>query len=171
MKCEKIQELILTDYFDGNMDLIQEEKLKEHLKVCSSCREFLKVANETSIEPFIKAERNHMSQEVVWSRVKENIAKEKVFSDELIHQPSLWYQLKVAFSFPRPAFVFGTMLTVMLIVMVFNRGDLYRQEELVDLGESGESEVEYVNYLLNDDEYELAYEAESSQGELDAYYL
>ncbi|MBM4128995.1 MAG: zf-HC2 domain-containing protein, partial [Nitrospira sp.] len=55
MNCEKIQELILTDYLDGEIDKRQEEFIKQHLATCIGCQEFLSIAQKTVVEPFLNA--------------------------------------------------------------------------------------------------------------------
>ena len=40
MKCKKIQEIILTDYLDGQLDEKQRSSLGRHLAECKSCKEF-----------------------------------------------------------------------------------------------------------------------------------
>lgn len=44
MKCQEIQELILSDYLDGELDEEREKILFIHLEGCERCRRFLKDA-------------------------------------------------------------------------------------------------------------------------------
>lgn len=77
MNCEKIQELILTDYADNQMPQEQKSQLEKHLAGCIHCREFAQVVQAKVLQPFELAERLAPA-ESVWNKIKEELTEEEV---------------------------------------------------------------------------------------------
>ena len=48
MKCEDVQELIFTDYLDGQLGKEQETQVEEHLAICGDCKEHELLAQKNS---------------------------------------------------------------------------------------------------------------------------
>jgi predicted anti-sigma-YlaC factor YlaD len=44
MKCERVRELVLTDYLDGRLPAVDKEVIDNHCASCAPCREFLQEA-------------------------------------------------------------------------------------------------------------------------------
>ena len=97
MKCEKIQELILMDYLDGEMGAEQLEQVEKHLTACAHCREFETMAKQTVFEPFMNVERVS-SPESVWYQIKKTI---EVKGEEAV-VASFFENLRALFSVKRP---------------------------------------------------------------------
>lgn len=76
MNCEKIQELILTDYADNQMPQEQKSQLEKHLAGCAHCREFAQVVQTNVVQPFALAERL-VPAESVWNKIKEELTQEE----------------------------------------------------------------------------------------------
>jgi predicted anti-sigma-YlaC factor YlaD len=76
MNCEKIQELILTDYLDGEMDEKQKEVILQHLANCADCQKFMVTAKITVNEPFSNVERIN-PDEFLWYKIKGVIEADK----------------------------------------------------------------------------------------------
>jgi hypothetical protein len=76
MNCEKIQDLILTDYLDGEMDEKQKKVILQHLANCVDCQDFALTVQKTVIELFNNVEKVNPS-ESLWYKIKGLIKAEK----------------------------------------------------------------------------------------------
>lgn len=76
MNCEKIQDLILTDYLDGEMDEKQKRVILQHLANCVDCQDFALTVQKTVIELFNNVEKVNPS-ESLWYKIKWLIEAEK----------------------------------------------------------------------------------------------
>ena len=76
MDCEKIQELIITDYSDGEASQAVKEEVQRHLGACNRCRELERALRDNAVEPFRKA-REFKPADSVWHRIEEAIALEE----------------------------------------------------------------------------------------------
>jgi predicted anti-sigma-YlaC factor YlaD len=76
MNCEKIQELILTDYLDGEMDEEQKKVILQHLANCVDCQNFMVTAKKTVNELFSNVESIN-PDEFLWYKIKGVIEAEK----------------------------------------------------------------------------------------------
>ncbi len=75
MRCERIQELILTDYMDRELDEKLVREVDAHILSCSACREFKRLAVQKAAEPF-KAVQGAQAPSYIWERVKQEIFAE-----------------------------------------------------------------------------------------------
>lgn len=75
MKCEKIKDLILTDYVDGYLDTNVQEQVEAHLKTCTTCHEFAQSVQKQLIAPFSNLETKE-APEAVWQNIKATIEPE-----------------------------------------------------------------------------------------------
>ena len=113
MDCEKIQELILTDYLDGEMDGKERKSLEEHLARCSACKEFARVAKKSVFEPFLHLEKPE-PPESVWWKIKESIlAKEQAKTNQRM---DFGERLKFSLSVPKSALTLATAMTLILLI-------------------------------------------------------
>ncbi|MBP9853762.1 MAG: zf-HC2 domain-containing protein [Candidatus Omnitrophica bacterium] len=102
MNCERIQELILTDYADGRLSGSLKSQFDSHLVGCAHCREFAQVVKEKILQPFTRAERLSPS-EAVWNKIKSEITAEEsetvnpflrfVGSFQILRQPALAFSV------------------------------------------------------------------------------
>lgn len=76
MNCERIQELILTDYADDRLPEDQKLQLEAHLAGCAHCREFAQAVTQKVLKPFSQVERLS-PPESVWNKIKEEITQEE----------------------------------------------------------------------------------------------
>ena len=76
MKCKKIQELLLTDYPDGEVRGRLKNKVEEHLRTCFKCREFERELRGAAIDPFQNTTKI-TPRDVVWERVRESFVSEE----------------------------------------------------------------------------------------------
>jgi len=145
MKCEQIQELLLTDYLDGQLDGEGLKSIEQHLSDCPGCREFLAVARKITVEPFYSSKKVFLSQEDVWHRIKQQIEKEH-------SQPSLSHRLAEMILglkelVPKPAWALSIMVAgVILTAVYFNS---WNRQEMVQTA-SSEDNGQYIAYFTDD---------------------
>ena len=74
MKCEKIRDIIITDYIDNELDEAGQAAIDGHLAVCENCRLF-----EKSLAAAVKPLRNYetsLPPDFLWSRIKNALERE-----------------------------------------------------------------------------------------------
>lgn len=143
MKCHEWQNLILTDYLDGQMNRVQVDLLEEHLSDCGECREFAVHARKAVVEPFDNAQKGEPS-EAVWQNIKEAIGEER----EVKALVSLWDRIKEIVFLPRPAMAFATIVIVLMAVTVtFNH---YDQQFQVAKHAALVSQVDDISYAIDE---------------------
>jgi len=122
MNCEKIQELILTDYLDGQMPERQKQCVEQHISGCFRCREFLKRARETAVEPFTHAGKD-IPPEFIWFRVRESIIAEKERAACTV--PGFLEKLKSRFQVFSPYPVIGMVIMVIFIIGIVTQSKMF----------------------------------------------
>lgn len=142
MKCEQIQELILTDYMDERMTPTAKEALEKHLMGCSDCLEFARVAKAASVEPFEGAMREK-APEHLWESIREDILVEQERGSES------WLDkfsdvFRPAFTFSRPAAAFAGMAFMVMAVMLVHFSTSNKSSPQIA---SGPEEIEYMAAL------------------------
>jgi len=111
MKCDKVKELLTTDYIDGELNGATEKLVKQHLESCVSCRVFEAAVQKSAVKP-LKAAAQKEPPAYVWERIKQAVYEEKssgVFS-------GLKERLGELFAAPRLRLV---AVTVAMVVIVF----------------------------------------------------
>ncbi len=111
MNCEKIQELILTDYLDGEMDAKWKEELEAHVSECSACKEFVTAVGKSAFEPFLKAQIQR-PPEHVWNKIKENILSAPQEKPNVLAE--IWSHFQNAVLIPKPALAFAMVLLLII---------------------------------------------------------
>jgi anti-sigma factor RsiW len=128
MNCKRIQEIIITDYLDGEASLPVQGRIKAHITVCARCRAFEQDVRQNA-DMLSKSAGPVQPPDAVWQRIREVINEEQ--SQEA---PSflerLFDSLRESFSVRRPAYAFAAALTVILVTAVF-WGSPLRQQMLV----------------------------------------
>ena len=77
MNCKHVQEIILTDYSDGELSKTRLREIDTHLMSCLSCRLLAQKVRLSALEPF-KGENVHRGpDEFVWSQIKRRIQEEQ----------------------------------------------------------------------------------------------
>ena len=143
MNCKRIKELITTGYIDGEINVELQKEVEQHLNTCSQCRHFEQVLRQTAIEPFKNVEEVKPPQSV-WNKIKETIAKEKRAKELPL---GLRDRIHAIFSVGKPVFAVVTVITVILMTMVFTRLPFNSQKVV-----SGylEEQAEFLGYLDTD---------------------
>lgn len=136
MNCPKIQELILTDYIDGEITEEKKREVEQHLLHCAGCREYAAAARKSAVEPFL-VEKQVVPPEGLWARIEEKIINEqrdrRGFGEEFLSRLEFFSAL------PRPALVVTGVMLVLLIGGINQVWNHYQEAK---------KEQEQVNYLL-----------------------
>ena len=119
MKCEKVRDLILTDYLDGRMAEDDKRELELHLAGCSRCRELSAATKKVVAGPFSKAERVS-PPESVWHDIRDTI---KAGERGIARRPAADFlgKLRSFLAFPRPAFAVATVAVAILLAVFIAR--------------------------------------------------
>ena len=109
MRCRKIQELLKTDYLDGEVSQKQEQEIKEHLARCPKCRQ-LEEELQSQRRLFQKAKQQKVPERV-WHNIRDAIITEGLNEEE---SPSagVFERLRNYLFAPKPVFVLATTLAV-----------------------------------------------------------
>jgi len=112
MRCKKIQELLKTDYLDGQANQREEQLVKEHLASCEQCRR-LEEELRTQ-QAFLKNAKRIPVPEGIWQNIRQNIINE-----ELKQTSGIMERLRDYLFAPRPVFVLASAFTMVIFVIAF----------------------------------------------------
>ena len=112
MKCKKIQEIILTDYLDGQLAERQRSLLSRHLAGCQGCKKFSIYVMKNIAGLFTNAERL-IPSEIVWRRIKGSIEAEETTKPGVV--TSFFERLKGTLYILKPATIFVSALTFIIV--------------------------------------------------------
>lgn len=76
MRCDKVKELLMTDYIDGQLDGQTEKLVRQHLESCAACRAFEASVRKSAVEP-LKAAAQKRPPAYVWERIRREVYEEK----------------------------------------------------------------------------------------------
>lgn len=74
MRCDKIRDILLADYTDGEAEERLVREVEEHLSGCAECREFYSILKDSAVSPF-KGLKPMEAPPEVWEGVKDKIEK------------------------------------------------------------------------------------------------
>ncbi len=120
MDCKKCQELILTDYLDGEIEGGLKNTLEQHMAVCDDCQGYFESAQKTVLQPLVNAKRNVLSKDAIWSRLQNDIHAEHEYKDEPEGQMNILGRLKSLIFMPKPVFALATFLAVIMTFLIWN---------------------------------------------------
>ncbi len=143
MKCDKVQELILTDYLDGQVNEEQKANIEKHLAGCVHCKEYELAARETVITPFNNTERLS-PPEATWDKIRSQIEKEQL-QERTNPFANLIRGIKSVLYIPKPAFAVATVAIVLLVIVTVVKLPSDNRK-IVKL--STEEQIECMDYLL-----------------------
>ena len=147
MDCKKIQEFLLTDYADNEMTTAQKQLMEEHLKTCLACRQFAAEVKQLAVSPFedlpaIKAPKE------IWENVRASIEPKERPENIFINA---WEGWKDLIAIRRPIFALSTVMALLLVILVFSKMPLEREQAAKDSVNTYLSEqAEYLAYLQTD---------------------
>ena len=163
MNCKIVQELIITEYFDGQMFEARKIELEKHLGCCLKCKEFLAAVEDSSMEMFKNSGKVEPPYSL-WLNIKDKIiAKQELKANLLVY---FLNKFKNREYFPRAAFAMA--LGVMLVIFI-NTGMNKDNKEIASSDISGRAE--YVNYLLGSFAYN-SLDSDNGYGtDIEKYFL
>jgi predicted anti-sigma-YlaC factor YlaD len=144
MKCDKVQELILTDYLDGQVNEELKVNIEKHLECCADCRVYELAARETVVTPFNRAEKLR-PPEATWDKIRNQIKKEEQLEEITNPFANLIRGIKSVLYIPKPAFAVASVAIVLLVIVTVIKlpSDNQRIAKL-----STEEQIECMDYLL-----------------------
>jgi len=161
MWCKQIQELLKSDYLDGEANQRKEQQIKEHLAHCPDCCE---VEKELQIQRmlFQKAKQQPVPERI-WQNIRDVIVKESLKQESSANRGIL-QRLKKSMLVPRPVFALAGALTVIIFVLVFTGTFIQKKESLskLNIGES------IVSYSLNGESEDFSYDLGTN---IEEYFL
>ena len=129
MNCYEIQDLILTDYLDGEMASEKKKMIDGHLTQCQSCREFLLTARQTVDRPFFEVQKEFEGQQKIWQKIKSQIEEEKTSATEDSVSKSWVEGFQHIFVIPRVGILFSVMAVAFLTTAVYFR--TFSQQKMI----------------------------------------
>jgi anti-sigma factor RsiW len=120
MRCERVQELLLTDYADGRLDEALRREVAGHIKDCGACRDFERAVREKAVEPLRRAGKIEPPA-YLWERIRREVSAEKrpavdVYGALAGAAATLRRGLEALTRVPKPVLAFATV--AMLIIAV-----------------------------------------------------
>ena len=119
MKCDKVRDILLTDYIDGEASQSVCIEIEKHLKVCKKCKEFYAAVKKEAVLPFAGAE-DIAPPEEVWSNIQARITQKKM-SFDIVEALKLF---KERFTMKKPALA---MVYLFLFAVIVLSGVRYQQ--------------------------------------------
>lgn len=148
MGCKKIQNLIMTDYLDGELKGARREEVEEHIKKCKTCSEYKEKLWKAGVRPFQGA-KEITPPAVVWEKIEGRLdAEEAKLSEKnggFGFLEALNRTLSRLFLHPKPAL--AVVLGVVLVLVVFSTTRLPWQTSEKIAGTYLIEQVEFLNQL------------------------
>ncbi|MFH1564036.1 MAG: hypothetical protein ABIF11_11580 [Nitrospirota bacterium] len=117
MNCKKIQELVMSDYFDGELDHVQGNRIQQHIDSCIHCKQFEQEIQKVRA-PFKKAK--HIKPPArVWQSIRERITAEGMLPQGSLFEYILERLREFLFIFRRPVFDAVTAFTIIILAVIF----------------------------------------------------
>jgi anti-sigma factor RsiW len=117
MNCDYIQDLILTDYLDGEVSPETKAQIEQHTAECAECRTFLFAALQTTIKPLSNAEKAFEAKEEVWNKIQTQIEEEQVQRPSVLEYLSRGF--KTFFAVPRAGVAFSAVIIALLTAAIY----------------------------------------------------
>lgn len=118
MRCEKVKDLIMTGYLDGELKSSLKKRVDEHLLYCQSCKAFAAQLKDTVIKPFKESTRLRPPQSV-WEGVKAAISPQEEYKEGFLQR--LRDDIAEIFTHRKPVFALATALTLVIAVFIFTK--------------------------------------------------
>ena len=144
MRCEKVRELLKSDYFDGESTPEEQRSVSEHLKLCPGCCELEKELQAQRAALILQSQQLPVP-DAVWQNIRNSLASLEPASPNKV--TDIIERLKALLFFPKPAFALAGALTVIIITGVF-MGNLAQRKAFFY---NAEKEQILSDYSLNGD--------------------
>jgi len=166
MKCKKIQELLLTDYLDGEVSTAVRNEVENHVKWCHRCRQFEQGLLQSAVEPLRKA-GGLRPPDSVWEHITKAIILEERKQSESAFS-------RLPYAFPRiflrsKAAVALATVGVVLLLMLAVRGFKATDQRVSQV--QPERQGAYLTDLLNEPEYFSVEENDGYGTAIEEYFL
>lgn len=169
MNCKKIQELILTDYVDGEMDEGEKEVVLRHSANCVDCQNFMVTAKEMIHEPFRNVESINPDA-LLWYKIKQGIETEKERHGRDKPSIGILEMMRYRGRILIPAIVMAVVVIVVIWtdIITFQQFSMYRTGRT----DSSQEASLAVNYGMEDESVEYALmENANFQTAIEEYFL
>ena len=166
MDCDKIKDLLMTDYIDGRLSGTLYEQVRAHLKACKQCSQFEQTLLHTVKEPFAGLSEIP-PPDSVWENIREDIIRaEEARSKGIL--AGLKDYLQGLFRLPRPAFAFAAALLIFIITAGITNLALYSRKTVnVYVQEQGD----FLSSLDTGEENPLSMSTAGLDSALEEYFL
>ncbi|MCU0666951.1 MAG: zf-HC2 domain-containing protein [Candidatus Omnitrophica bacterium] len=150
IRCGKIQELLKTDFLDGQLNPREKQSIDGHLKQCPECRSLVKEL-QAQRALFQSAESKQIPERV-WENIRGAIITERLNREEGLSLGAIKRLRDLLFK-RRPAFILATSFSAIIIFAVIFTG-LIQNKMALSKQEAAESLAGYSlsaenGYLLN----------------------
>ena len=130
MRCERVQELLLTDYTDDRLDGALRREVAGHIKSCGVCRDFERAVREKAVAPLKRAEKMEPPA-YIWERIRREVSAEKrpaidVYGALAGAAGTLRRGLEALTRIPKPALAFA-MVAMLIIAVALARQPIERR--------------------------------------------
>lgn len=161
MKCDKIKDLLKTDYLDSRAAAEEISQIKAHLAVCPDCR---RLEQELSDQRALFRQSPRIGPpERVWRRIREAIVSERLERENRAQNWGL-ERLKRLFWQPKPVFALTGVIGILIFAAVFSA--LIIQNRL-SVSQDTNAQI-FAEYSLNSDSDSQTYDLGSS---VEKYFL
>ena len=139
--CDRIRDILLTDYSDGELSPDGRRSVQSHLQACPACRDFWASLKEAAVAPFERAGALE-APESLWASVKARIIEDRLTERG---PASVLKRFFSPFMFPRLAPAWGGFLVLLLIgslaarsIQIQHAHEQARAEYLVSIVQTAE---------------------------------
>ena len=116
MRCDRIRELLKSDYLDGQATEKEKQAVLEHLKQCPQCRQVEKEL--LGARAVLQGAKEQQVPERIWQNIQQAIITEGMNAEELVNK-SVWERLRGLIWTPRPVFALASALTAVIFIAIF----------------------------------------------------
>jgi hypothetical protein len=118
ISCEKVKELLMTSYTDGELDEKSRKEVKAHLQKCAECRELEILINKEIVKP-LKASKVLEPSSTVWESIEKAISGE---SEQVLETKteSFWEKIHGIVLKPVPAMLSSLSIISLLALLIYH---------------------------------------------------
>ncbi len=164
MKCNDIQELILTDYLDGEIHPDVKRQVDGHIAGCQVCKEILTFSRQVAEEPFKHSQLKFENQKEVWEKIKFKI-EEEVLTEKFTLQWNWLERMKSILTVPRMSVAVSVVVIALLTAAVY-----FRNSPPTMVIHQSSDNTQIINDVI--EELSIGEDEEDSYGtDLESYFL
>ncbi len=118
MNCKQVEQILLTDYLDGELSGATRADIQGHLRACAHCRMFEQRVRVGAVLPF-KGLGDLQPPEGLWQDIAHSIQAEPIRLSWV--EQYLWGPLRLVLAHPRPAFAAVTFIVLVSVTLAVMR--------------------------------------------------